>query len=50
MSEEGRKTLEEPVADRMFLFLWNDYETNYVVESLRGLDADGKVLYEKSFQ
>ncbi|RKP58017.1 hypothetical protein D7Z26_00450 [Cohnella endophytica] len=44
---ELRQTIAD---DRMFLFLWNDAEKNYVWLSIQGLDNAGNVLYEQELQ
>ncbi|BBI34252.1 hypothetical protein [Cohnella abietis] len=51
--EELNKTIElrESIKeDRMFLFLWNELENQYRWKSIQGMDDEGKVLYEYSFE
>ncbi|GIP31227.1 DUF5044 domain-containing protein [Paenibacillus sp. J2TS4] len=45
-----KEVWEQPIIDdSMFVFVWNEEETAYSVKYLRGLDKDGKVVYEKAF-
>lgn len=43
-----RKSLRQPIGDdRMFLFVWNSERNHYTWTSLRGIDREGRVMYEK---
>jgi hypothetical protein len=47
----GLKTLTYPLEKhRMFLFHWNELEYSYQWESLRGMDENGKLVYEQSLK
>jgi hypothetical protein len=45
------KVLEYKLKDhRGFIFYWNENETKYKLETLRGLDTNGNILYEQDYQ
>jgi hypothetical protein len=45
------QTLSYPLEKhRMFLFYWNELEFHYHVESLRGMDENGEVVYEMTLK
>ncbi|QYR22462.1 hypothetical protein KZ483_05660 [Paenibacillus sp. sptzw28] len=39
-----RQTIKE---DRMFLFVWNEGDQQYIWKSIQGLDQEGKLVYEQ---
>lgn len=45
------KVLEYKLKDHKgFIFYWNENETKYKLKTLRGLDTNGNILYEKDYQ